>query len=320
MIRNDPNTMMNKPQPISMQQPRIINRTIINQPVIDPTIIGKLFLLCIEGKVTPIKEYIIKNGLTVNDMVDTNGESILHKVLQNENLSKRDKLELFRFFEEKNLLKMSFDGTQSSPLHIAVKMQVKEIVEILLKNGHNVNALDMNNKTPLFYAVSGKSQECPPKKEKTLLEKTKFRLESSDTYQLIQELIKIINNEKPLFDSFLHINNSTTILDQIYSSSINDILEKDNMKIVDILKTNDAENIKISKIFNLINDTKMSIANLLIKNELQSCLKPMEFKQNTTNGWGPDANPQNKILRNNDVSEFLNRLNIEMDAKIKKIT
>ncbi len=318
MSRNDPTSMtFNKPNP-PVQQFRPINRTIVNQPVVDSTIIAKLFLLCIEGKVTPIKEYIIKNGLTVNDMVDTNGESILHKVLQNENLTKRDKIELFRFFEEKNLLKMSFDGTQSSPLHIAVKMQIKEIIEILLRAGHNINALDANNKTPLFYAVSGKTQECPPKKEKTLLEKTKFKLESSDTYQLIQELIKVINNEKSLYDAFLHINNTTGILDQIYSKSITDILEKDNKKIVDILNTTDSESVKINKIFNLISDTKMAVANLLIKNELQSTFKPIELQQNTVNGWGPNSNPQNKIMKNNNVNDYLNKLMVDIDGKIKK--
>ena len=39
---------------------RNLNRTIIESVPIDPVIIGKLFLLCIEGKVTPIKEYIIQ--------------------------------------------------------------------------------------------------------------------------------------------------------------------------------------------------------------------------------------------------------------------
>lgn len=320
MSRNEPMTNINRPPFPSIQQPRLFNnRTIINPITVDPVVVGKLFLLCIEGKISPIKEYIIKNGLTVNDMVDTNGESILHKVLQNENLLKRDKIELFRFFEEKNLLKMSYDATLTSPLHLAVKMQIKEIVEILLRAGHNVNAIDVNSKTPLFYAISGKTQECPPKKEKVLLEKTKFKLEKSDTYELVQELIKIINNERSLFDSFIHIGNTCSILDLIFSETVKNILEKDNKQILDVLKTNDTQEVKIKKIFDLINDTKMSIGNALIKNELQSCLKPMQFQQNTIGGWGPDSNPQNKILKTGNISDFLNKFNIEMDDKLKKI-
>ena len=319
MSRNEPMTNINRPSFPPIQQPRVFNnRTIVNPVPVDPVILGKLFLLCIEGKISQIKEYINKNGLTVNDMVDTNGESILHKVLQNENLSKRDKIELFRFFDEKNLLKMSYDATLTSPLHLAVKMQIKEIVEILLKASHNVNAIDVNGKTPLFYAISGKTQDCPPKKDKPLLEKTKFKLEKSETYELVQELIKIINNENPLFDSFIHIGNTCSILDQVFSDTVKNILEKDNKQILDVLKTNDTQDVKIKKIFDLINDTKMSIGNAIIKNDLQACLKPMQFQQNTIGGWGPDSNPQNKILKTGNISEFLNKFNIEMDDKIKK--
>jgi hypothetical protein len=319
MSRNEPMTNINRPSFPPIQQPRLLNnRTIINPTTIDPVIVGKLFLLCIEGKISSIKEYIIKNGLTVNDMVDTNGESILHKVLQNENLLKRDKIELFRFFEEKNLLKMSYDTTLTTPLHLAVKMQIKEIVQILLRAGHNINAVDVNGKTPLFYAVSGKIQDCPPKKEKVLLEKTKLKLEKSDTYVLVQELIKIINKEESLFNLFIHIGNSCSILDQIFSSTVKNILEKDNKQILDVLKTNDTQDQKIKKIFDLINDTKMSIGNAIIKNELQTCLKPMQFQQNTIGGWGPDSNPQNKILQTGNESDFLKKFDIEMDDKIKK--
>ena len=298
---------------------RNLNRTIIESVPIDPVIIGKLFLLCIEGKVTPIKEYIIQNGLTVNDMVDTNGESILHKILQNQNISNRDKIELFRFFEEKNLLKMSYDSSRITPLHLAVKMQIKEIVEILINNGHNINALDVSNKSPLFYAVVGKTEECPPKKEKELLEKTKFKLEKSDTYQLVQETIKFIQNDQNLLNSFVHIGNTASALDMIYSKNISDILEKDNKKIIDILSSNDSDDVKITKIFDVVNETKLSIANLLIKEKLQACLKPMTFEPNTMGGWGPDANPKNKILKVGNTYEFLNKLNTNVDKKKTKI-
>lgn len=312
--------MTNRPFFPPIQQSRIINRTIINKSTIDPLIIGKLFLLCIEGKIGPIKEYIIKNGLTVNDMVDTNEESILHKVLQNENLLKRDKIELFRFFEEKNLLKMSYDTSQTTPLHLAVKMQIKEIVEILLNSGHNINALDINGKSPLFYSIIGKDQECPSKKEKVLLEKTKFKLEKSATYELVQELIKFINNEEPLYNSFIHIGNTCSILDEVFSENVKNILEKDNIQLLQILQTNDTEDVKNMKIFDLINNTKMSIGNSIIKGELNTCLKPMDFQQNILGGWGPELNPQNKILKTRDVSYFLNKFNIEINDKIKKVT
>ena len=296
--------------------PPQINRTLFQEKTVDQSIIGKLFLLCIEGKVSAIKDFIIQNGLTVNDMVDTSGDSILHKILQNENLSKRDKIELFRFLKEKNLLKMSYNTNQSTPLHLAVKAQIPEIVKILLEAGHNPNNLDMNNKTPLFYAVSGETVECPKKNKKELSEKTKFKLEKSDSYLIIKELIKIINSKPEILNLFTHIGNTAATLDTIFSSDVNSVFEKDNKKVIDILTSNDSEEVKINKIFNAVNETKMSIAKLLLNNKLESALKPNTFQSNTQGGWGPDNNPKNKIMKVN--FDFKRTFVLNLRSKITK--
>ena len=320
MSRNIPQTFISK-APFQTNLPRPpppqINRTLFQEKTVDQSIIGKLFLLCIEGKVSAIKDFILQNGLTVNDMVDTTGDSILHKILQNENLSKRDKIELFRFLKEKNLLKMSYNSNQTTPLHLAVKIQIPEIVKILLEAGHNPNNVDMNNKTPLFYAVSGETVECPKKNKKELLDKTKFKLEKSDTYLIIKELIKIINSRPQINELFTHIGNSAANLDTIYSTDINSIFEKDNKKVIDILTLNDSEEVKINKIFNAVNETKMSIAKLLLKNKLESALKPNSFQPNTQDGWGPDNNPKNSIMRVN--FDFNKTLVFNLRAKITKL-
>jgi hypothetical protein len=321
MSRNIPQTFISKasfqPSNIPRPPPPQINRTLFQERVVDQSIIGKLFLLCIEGKVSAIKDFILQNGLTVNDMVDTTGDSILHKILQNENLSKRDKIELFRFLKEKNLLKMSYNSNQTTPLHLAVKTQIPEIVKILLEAGHNPNNLDMNNKSPLFYAVSGETVECPKKNKKELLDKTKFKLEKSDTYLIIKELIKIINGQPKIQNLFTHIGNTAANLDTIFSGDINTVFEKDNKKVIDILTSNDSEDVKINKIFNAVNETKMSIAKLLLNNKLDLALKPNTFQPNTQNGWGPDNNPKNKIMKVN--FDFKNTLILNMRAKMTKI-
>jgi hypothetical protein len=321
MSRNIPQTFISKAPFQQTNLPRppppAINRTLFQEKTVDQSIIGKLFLLCIEGKVSAIKDFILQNGLTVNDMVDTNGDSILHKILQNENLSKRDKIELFRFFKEKNLLKMSYNANQMTPLHLAVKMQIPEIVKTLLEAGHNPNNLDMNSKTPLFYAVSGETVECPKKSKKDLLDKSKFKLEKSDTYLIIKELISIINTRPEVKNLFTHIGNTAATLDSIYSNDINLIFEKDNKKVIDILTLNDSEDVKINKIFNAVNETKMSIAKLLLKNKLESAFKPNTFQPNTQDGWGPDNNPKNSIMKVN--FEFNKTLVFNLRAKITKL-
>jgi hypothetical protein len=318
MSRNIP-SIINRP-PFQPPRPTPVNRTLIQDKVVDSSVIGKLFLLCIEGKVSAIKDFIIQNGLTVNDMVDSTGDNILHKILQNENLSKRDKIELFRFLKEKNLLKMSFNSQQLTPLHLAVRTQIPEIVKILLEAGHSPNDLDVNNKTPLFYAIAGQQQECPKKEEKGLLQKTKFKLENSDIYLLVNELIKVINdnNNTSIYNMLQHISNTCQNLDSIFSKDIISIFEKDNKKIIDILTSNDTDDVKRNKIMAIVYETKMSIAKLLIKNKFEPSLKPFTFQPNSIGGWGPDANPKNKVLKIGNISEIERNLTTDINLKLDK--
>ncbi len=307
------------PSIITGAQSRIPNRTIIPSKTVDESVVGKLFLLCIEGKVSAIKDFILTNGITVNDMTDSTGESVLHKILLNANLSNRDKIELFRFFKDKNLLKMSYNSQQLTPLHLAVKNQIPEIVKILLEAGHDPNNLDVNNKSPLFYAISGNNVECPKTKQKELLKKTKFRTEKSDMFNLVKELTRIINDPTNTdnYDFIQHISNNTTILDDIFANDIRTIFERDNVKILDILNSSENEDVKINKIFNLITETRMSIAKLLTKNKLENALKPLTFEPNSTDGWGPTKNPRNKIMKVN--FDFGKTYTLETTSKIKKV-
>ncbi len=307
------------PSIITGAQSRIPNRTIIPSKTVDESVIGKLFLLCIEGKVSAIKDFILTNGITVNDMIDSTGESILHKILINSNLSNRDKIELFRFLKDKNLLKMSYNSQQLTPLHLAVKNQISEIVKILLEAGHDPNNLDVNNKSPLFYAISGNNIECPKPKQKELLKKTKFKTEKTDMFNLVRELTRIINepSNTEIYDLMQHISNDTKILDEIFTKDINTIFERDNKKILDILSSTDVEDVKVNKVFNLVNETRMSIAKLLTKNKLENALKPLTFEPNSTDGWGPTNNPRNKIMKVN--FDFGKTFTLDTTSKIKKV-
>jgi hypothetical protein len=55
----------------------------------------------------------------------------------------------FRFFKQALNAKHNGGGT---PLHWAARKGQKEIVELLISNGANVNAQDEDGGTPLFYA------------------------------------------------------------------------------------------------------------------------------------------------------------------------
>jgi ankyrin repeat protein len=216
-------------------RPPFIPRTIINQRVVDPSIIAKLFLICQEGVISNIKNYIISKGLNANDLVNTDGQSILHVILLNDSITPREKTDIFKFLASRNLLKFSYDSQQKTPLHIASEKQLTDIVKILLGASHDINALDSTKRTPIYYAIVGTEVDCP-KKEKKLIEKKKtIKLNIQD--ELNEEIVNFINGNAEIKNLLLHIYNTTKNLDSIYNDEITKILEDDNKKIMEILVT-----------------------------------------------------------------------------------
>lgn len=296
-------------------RPPFVARTIVNPRVVDSTIIAKLFLICQEGQISNIKDYIILNGLTANNLVNTDGQSILHVILLNDSITPREKIEIFKFLASRNLLKFSYDSQQKTPLHIASEKQLTDIVKILLNASHDVNALDSAGRTPIYYAIVGKEVECPKKQKPLIEQKNTFKLNLQD--ELNQEIVKFINDNADIKNLLLHLYNTTKNLDAIYYDEITRILEEDNKKIMEILITEKDEEKKKEKIFEKVYDTRNSIINMFVKEKFTSTLKPISFNKVDTNTWGPDTNPVNKFL--NDVEPIVILKEFELDYEKQKV-
>jgi hypothetical protein len=304
----------NLSKPTSIRPP-FVPRTIINSRIIDPTIIAKLFLICQEGQITNIKDYILKNGLTANDLVNTDGQSILHVILLNDSITSREKTDIFKFLASRNLLKFSYDSQQKTPLHIASEKQLTEIVKILLHASHDVNALDSTRRTPIYYAITGKEVDCPKIQKPIIEQKKTFKLSLQD--ELNQEIVKFINDNVDIKNILLHLYNTTKNLDSIYYDEITKILEEDNKKIMDILITEKDEEKKKDKIFEKVYETKNSIINMFIKEKFTNTLRPISFNKVDANTWSPNANPVNKFL--NDVEPSIILKEFELDYEKQKV-
>jgi len=300
-------------KPTSIRPP-FIPRTIVNSRVVDPTIIAKLFLICQEGVISNIKDYIISKGLTANDLVNTDGQSILHVILLNDSITPREKTDIFKFLASRNLLKFSYDSQQKTPLHIAAEKQLTEIVKILLHASHDVNALDSTRRTPIYYAITGTEVECP-KKQKPLIEQKKtVKLGLQD--ELNQEIVKFMNDNAEIKNLLLHLYNTTKNLDSIFYDEITRILEEDNKKIMEILIEEKDDEKKKEKIFEKVYETRNSIINMFVKEKFTSTLRPISFNKVDANTWGPDANPVNKFL--NDVEPLVILKDFELDYDKQK--
>jgi len=294
-------------------RPPFIPRTIINQRVVDSTIIAKLFLICQEGIISNIKEYILSKRLTANDLVNIDGQSILHVILLNDSISPRDKTDIFKFLASRNLLKFSYDSQQKTPLHIATEKQLTDIVKILINASHDVNALDSAKRTPIYYAIAGTEVECPKKQTELIEKKKTYKLSIQD--ELNQEIVKFINDNKNIKNLLLHLYNTTKNLDSIYYDEITKILNDDNKKIMEILVTEKDETKRKELIFQKVYETRNAIINMF-KEKFTSTLKPISFNKVDANTWGPDTNPANKFL--NDVEPLVILKDIELDYDKQK--
>ena len=136
----------------SFQRTTYPNRTLIDPKEINVTEIQRLFETAMLGNVTELKKMIKTIGLTVSDMIDNEGKSIIHVIIENDNLTTSDKTDCLKYLNKHCGLTMSYNSESnfSTPLHLACKNQLYDVAELLIKAGHNINALDANGKTPIF--------------------------------------------------------------------------------------------------------------------------------------------------------------------------
>ncbi|BFZ14156.1 hypothetical protein BsWGS_17195 [Bradybaena similaris] len=96
----------------------------------------------------------IKTALTADD----DGDLPLHIAVVHENMRMVIKLITLMKIAGKGVDK--FNKQQQTPLHLAVKLNFLEAVDILLKSNANVNAVDCTGSSCIHMAVQGKSTEC----------------------------------------------------------------------------------------------------------------------------------------------------------------
>jgi ankyrin repeat protein len=298
-----------------------MNRTVIPTKEIDPLIISKLLLNVStnENNILDLKEFILKNGITTNDMLNEEGQSILHIVLSNENLSKRQKLEIVKFFRDNFTLIESFDKNGLTPLHIACRLQLTDIVKELLDAGHNINIADNVYKSPLHYAVIGRQIETPDRIDKKIFPKKKFKIKQNKINELSRELVKYINKTPQIKQFIQNQYNTIQNIDKIYLKDIQKLKDKFIEKRISIsndLKLNqDEKNIKYIK---LQNEENMKIKEL-INSKISSGKKQINLERNTINGWGPDSNLNNTVLEYGNIVELKKQISFDENSEKTRI-
>ncbi len=221
---------------------KFIERYNIPEKKVDESLVLKLFLYVDEGNISKVKQYVQENYLLLN-VKNENGESPIHYVIKSTNMINEDKINLVKYLLLRGASAISYDKYNVTPLHLAVKAQIPEIIELLIKYGADVNSLDSNNMNSLHYAVLGKTINCPSEREeeKPLVQREKKPL-SEDTM-----IVKnITDNVNELFFKwqiiqrfFKNIYNNINNYDNLYALELN--LKKDELtkKVEEIINNKD---------------------------------------------------------------------------------
>ena len=306
------------------QRQPFLNRTIIPSKDIDPVLISTLLLKVSTDEINILElgNFILSNGITTNDMLNEDGQSILHLIISNENISSRKKLEIIKYLRANFTLLMSYDKNGRTPLHLAVQNQLYDIIKELIESGHDVNAVDNFYKSSLHYAVLGKTTETPQKKEKTIIPDKKIKIKSHLLKDLTDKLVKymeIDDNIKMFFNNqYATIYNSQIL----FNNEISNILNSSDIvnKIINILTNPQlTPETKQKQIFEKTEECNKNVK-ALITTKLQNVKKELNIQSNIENGWGPTNLNVNKILEYKTYTEFNSKLDSKLIDKINKIS
>ena len=118
----------------------------------------ELFNLINNMDTQEIKQFSIISSINLNVDEDSTGDNLIHKVLNSNNLLKKEfhRLNVIKFLVQNGVNPDKPNRENQTPLHLACRFQYHLIVEYLVSLGVDGNFQDNNGLTPLHYALQGK--------------------------------------------------------------------------------------------------------------------------------------------------------------------
>ena len=290
----------------------------------------KLFAIMEEGDIFKITEMMMSTKVTPSVRLET-GETLCHIVLKSSNLTKELKLKLCEFLIERNAPIGLTDTYNVSPLHIACKYQLKDIIELLIKHGASTTIKDNNDMTPLHYQIMGEVENCKTEKLNkvgTFMTKTvskeQFTLEVKN---INDNILEMMYTDRNINRYLAHIQQTFNIVNDLYPTELHNIQEKYTNDVATIITNNDTTDIS-TKIQSIIKKTIENKDNIqsLISNKITDSLAPMSIQTNNKDGWGPTSTSplSDKILPFKDaktiheeMKKSINKSKIEVTKKLK---
>lgn len=283
---------------------------------------NQLFLLFTNGNYLEIKDFINKYHSLV-DIRDENNNNILHKIIENETMTENEKIELVNLAISKTINVSESNIYNITPLHLACQFQSKKMVDLLLKNGAEINKQDNNGYSPIHYAIMGLSIDCDYVDN---YKKTKKITKKSDKDEKIDDNLKDLMND--INQYFVGDDNDDVIRTNlnhlgIYLKNFKAIFPDRHKKFSEDAKTiisevisnpnlsrDDKDRTLLKKIITE-RDSLMREYNDIVETDVVIDLKIQAMK----NGWNPDKdyNKNNFVMKKQNINDIIKKLEEKVD-------
>jgi len=140
---------------------------------VDESKISQLFGIVSSGDIYDIKKELHRSNIGLS-VVNSSNESILNYIIVNDKLGSREKTTLAKYAIDNGAPINLFTKDNITPLHLAVKSNLDDLVKYMLDKGADANFQDNQLMTPLHYAIMPDLFQCVSEKKTDLIELPKI--------------------------------------------------------------------------------------------------------------------------------------------------
>lgn len=288
-------------------------------------VITSIFSEITFGNYLKIKTFLLENKLTLA-IRNTKGETVIHTILMNSNITPKEKLQLVEYAIQQGAPLDLSDENNVTPLHLACKFGLKDVIELLLDKGANINSRDNQAKTPLHYAVSGELTQCKSEsdlKVKPLIPKTNIKInnmESDDDMINLQNSIKdyLVNNQETSKFIF-HLKNTFDNIEKLYPIEIANFIDGTKNTLLEVFIDKSIKGDKSQFLFEKLMFEKKKLSDF-IDNKIIDGVSSLTIKPSQYEGWGPDSLEEHRILEFKELNVMLEKLQIAFKGDLNAIT
>lgn len=294
----------------------------IPEKKISNDLVIKLFSEVSSGNYMKLKDFLLQNQLTMSSRTET-GDSVLHMIIENSNITEREKIQLINFAIKEGAPVNLSNENNVSPLHLACKNQLYDVVSLLIENGSAVDYSDSQFKTPLHYSIIGESTQCLNEndiKVKPLIPKshvkTKEISNDIDISQLQTALKNFLVNDPRNRKFIVHIKNTFDDIEKLYPTDFEEIKSSLQETIASTIVDKSINDDKLKIIFEKVTNDKKKILDFII-GKARGGVQPLEIKPSIYEGWGPNQYQANRILKYRELSELLNLVHSSVNNEVQ---